>query len=249
MINSRSIVETLKKEFQNTEQKSRINNKISIMLSESPGSASRIFDHFTNLLPLEKLTPLSKTFVNILSQIALDPIDEESGNLFLCKPKDKSEISRWVKEISSLAIKELLDKNNHIKDEFIEILELKNFISELRDPTLILSILCGYVSSIIQVIQKNSTQEIEKNYKAYSGFCHCLNTHIRQWVQEQLSDHSISSKYKLPAITNNIAYWSSKNPKTASIMALAVLTAATVVLRQQNSNTSQELLEVKRRLF
>lgn len=218
-------------------------------LIERPGSASRIFDKFPCLLPDETMQYISKKCIDILSNMEVHSITYDPNGIHIHNQKDQENISLFIKEIASLAIKELLDHQGHIKMELIQLLGWENLKDQLNQSELIISILCGYVGAINQEIVVRFPEEVLALNLAYTGFSGYLNkkvpnkdyyeTNIRQWIVDTLNkagyvfnittQKNIENKENKPNI-HNLLKWPNNSPTTNSLMVVSAINEASAIM-------------------
>lgn len=243
MSNSRPFVMLVLEEALKNPKKAKDIRETTIeTLIERPGSASRIFDKFPCLLPDETITYFSKKCIDILSNMEVHSITYDPNGIHIHNEKDQENIALFIKEIASLAIKELLDNQGHIKRELIQLLGWENLKDQLHQFELIISILCGYVGAINQEIVVRFPEEILTLNPAYTGFTgylnkkalnkDCYETNVRQWVVDTLhKEDSIFNRATQKNIENipdmhTLLKGPNNSPTPSSLMVVSAINEA-----------------------
>lgn len=242
------VMRVLEEAFKNPEKAKDIRDTTIETLIERPGSASRIFDKFPCLLPDETMEYFSKKCIDILSTMEVHSITYDPNGIQIHNAKDQENISLFIKEIASLAIKELLDHQGHINLALIQLLGWENLKNQLNQSELIISILCGYVGAINQEIVVRFPKEVLALNPAYTGFTGYLNkkvpnkdyyeTNVRQWVVDTLTKEGCifnittqknienkENKEKKPDIYT-LLKWPNNSPTTSSLMVVSAINEA-----------------------
>lgn len=144
---------------------------------------SRAFDHLPDFLPEAVLVDDCRKFENMLLQIK--SVDKDYQ---LVEKKNKTQITAYIKSLTELACKELLDKKGQVKKDIITLLDWEKYKEVIPAQ----NIVCAFIAGVNMSIAKRLADFIDKHEVAYQAYATYVNRNCLRWAKETLRDKGFS---------------------------------------------------------